>query len=345
MPRRNALVVACVAALSVAGVVVPAHGAPLRCESRTVPVHVGSAAWTIGGTYCASRQTPDAVFVLVPGATYNRAYWDFPYQPKTYSFARAMAKRGYASFVIDRLGTGDSSKPPSAVVNTSVQVEALHQLIESVRAGGFETVIVGGHSLGSMIALVQAARYHDVDGLLVTGLTHKPVGEALLHLVADHAHPAPMDPAFAGTVDPGYLTSKPGTRYSAFHAPGQVDPQVVAVDEATKDVVALGEPGEGFVWTSSLAPSSSQVSVPVLVAQGGDDPYFCGPEAGGSDCSDESALLAEERPQYAGAPCVDAVVMPGVGHDVNLHPSAPAYQDRVADWADALLAGDCPAGR
>lgn len=72
------------------------------------------------------------------------------------------------------------------------------------------------------------------------------------------------------------------------------------------------------------------------------DQIFCTPLA--TDCSSRAALVAEERPYYAGALCLDAVVMPGVGHDVNLHPSAPEFRAKVIAWADAVTGGGCPSG-
>jgi hypothetical protein len=57
------------------------------------------------------------------------------------------------------------------------------------------------------------------------------------------------------------------------------------------------------------------------------------------NCTRSASLLRAEGPFYAGAPCVDAVSMPGVGHDINLHPSAPRYRAEVIGWADRVVAG------
>jgi pimeloyl-ACP methyl ester carboxylesterase len=86
--------------------------AGVACHQRTVQVRV---ELQISGTYCRPNDgSATSAIVMVPGGGYNKAYWDFPHEPGTYSFARAAARARYAAFAVDRLGTGDSSKPLSA---------------------------------------------------------------------------------------------------------------------------------------------------------------------------------------------------------------------------------------
>jgi pimeloyl-ACP methyl ester carboxylesterase len=284
------------------------------------------------------------VFLLIPGGSYNRVYWDFPYRPAVYSFNRAMARAGYASFAIDRLGTGASSKPLSWLVTSTTEAGAIHQVVQHLRKtgfddGGFRTILVGGHSLGSWIGVIEAATFRDVDGVLLTGFGHRFGVTSFLQL-AGATYPAFLDPKFSGEgLDPGYVTTQPGTRESAFYAPGRPDPDVVRVDEETKDVASVAELADGLAL-ATLLPYSSAIDVPVLLVVGQSDPYFCGGTA--SDCSDADTLAAEERPLYGEAPCLAAAVIPDIGHDVNLFPSALGYQALVADWARALVAGGCP---
>ena len=47
----------------------------------------------------------------------------------------------------------------------------LRNVIRSARRQG-KRVILGGHSLGAAISLVEAANYHDVDGVLSAGVAH-----------------------------------------------------------------------------------------------------------------------------------------------------------------------------
>jgi pimeloyl-ACP methyl ester carboxylesterase len=316
----------------------------VTCDDRTVSVRLGLR---IAGTYCRPSGTPRAIFVLVPGATYNRAYWDFPLQPDTYSFARAAARRGYAVLAIDRLGTGDSSRPLSATLTATLDAATVHDVISHLRGTGFDgrkfsRVLLAGHSLGSTISILEAATYRDVDGVVPTGISHRLNLAVVTKLFLHDFHPAPLDPALASRgLDPGYLTTRPGHRYAAFHAPGQVDPAVIAEDESTKDVFSPTETADG-IGISILTAYSSLIEVPVLLANGQQDTLFCGPLA--ADCSTRQAFLRQERPLYGGAPCIDAVLLPSVGHDINLHPDTPTYQTKVIDWADAVTSGQCPDG-
>jgi pimeloyl-ACP methyl ester carboxylesterase len=315
------------------------------CDTRTVSTKVGLASWTVSGTYCRpAAGAPDSVFVLVPGATYSREYWDFQYQPETYSFSRALVRDGYATFAIDRVGTGQSSKPLSLTVTSSAQASAVHQVVSRLRGAGFDghgfsRVLLAGHSAGSGISILEAATFGDVDGLVVTGLAHRLNLPALTTL-ASSLYPAILDPKYAGTtLDVGYLTTRPGMRKPAFHDPGQVDPGVIAHDEATKDVFSATELPDA-VALGVLLSYSDRITAPVMVLVGDADGLICGTL--GSDCRSAATLLAQEQPFYSNARCLSAVTMPGVGHDVNLHPTAPVAQQRVADWADAIAGGGCP---
>ena len=43
--------------------------------------------------------------ILVPGATYNHAYWDWPLDPERYSMMEMARKAGRATLACDRLRT------------------------------------------------------------------------------------------------------------------------------------------------------------------------------------------------------------------------------------------------
>ncbi|SMC72882.1 alpha/beta hydrolase [Kibdelosporangium aridum] len=306
------------------------------CVQADVPVHTLTVIGTMHGTLCLpAGPTPDTVMVLVPGATYNSVYWDFPYQPNTYSFTRAMTQAGYATFAVDRLGTGQSTRPLSAQLTALVQADAVHDVIQALRAGSvggtaFSKVIVGGHSLGSIISIIEAATYQDVDALLVTGASHQLNTVNSATLVTVHLRSVALTPGFPNH-DAGYLTTVPGHRKPAFHDPDFVEPAVIALDEATKDVVSSVEAPDGLTL-GVFAPYSALVDVPVMVTIGERDPIFCGALA---QCT--ALFQVVERPYYLGAPSVDFFVLPTAGHSINLNPDAPAMHDAVVDWADSVL--------
>lgn len=329
---------ACALALTVLGIAMvlspQSQASQVTCEDRHIPVTLAGLPQTMFGRLCVPSGA-SAVQVLIPGGTYNSTYWDSPYDPRSRSFRVAANNAGYATLTVDRLGTGRSSKPLSAIVTAIGQAHAVHEVVQALRAGtlgpAFDKVILGGHSLGSAIAMMEAGTYHDVDAVLITGMAHRlsPLGTVPLFT---SLVPAALEPRFAG-LDIGYLTTRPGTRYRAFHSPGPQDPEVTATDESTKDVIAPGEVIDGAL-IGAVIPYTKLIDVPVLVALG-DDPSFCG--LLGTDCSSAEGLRRSEAAYYSPAARLRTYVHHGYGHAFNYAPDAPGYHGFVMGWADEAL--------
>ncbi|CRK58264.1 hypothetical protein [Alloactinosynnema sp. L-07] len=308
----------------------------ITCRELDMPVTLAGLPQTMYGKLCV----PDGartVQVLIPGGTYNSTYWDSPYDAATRSFRLAANHAGYATLTVDRLGSGRSSKPLSATVTAIGQADAIHQVVRKLRAGtfgpAFDKVILGGHSLGSAIAMMEAGTYHDVDGVLITGMAHRLSVLGTLPLFSSLI-PAALDSKFAGLgLDIGYLTTRAGTRYTSFHSPGPRDTGVTGTDETTKDVVAPGEVLDGAL-IGAVIPYTRLIDVPVLLALG-DDPAFCG--LLGTDCSSAEGLRGAEALYYSPAARLRAYVHHGYGHAINFAPDAPAYHDFVTRWADEMV--------
>ncbi|MGH3861578.1 alpha/beta hydrolase [Actinokineospora sp.] len=319
----------CAAALITAGVCLlptatPAGAASVTCQDLRVPVSVTGTAQTMYGRLCVPEGAK-TVQVLIPGGTYNSSYWDIGHSPETRSFRLAMNDAGFATLAVDRLGTGRSSRPLSVTVTASTQADAVHQVIRTLRPR-FAKVIVGGHSIGSAMAMIEAGTYGDVDGVLVTGMTHR------MNLVTVIPVLANMIPAPLGGLglDVGYLTTSPGTRYSAFHSPGPLDADAIAFDESTKDVFAVTESVDTLLLTNVVIPATRRIQVPVMLVVG-DDTHFCGAPLG-SDCSSAEALRASEAPFFSEAARLRTFVLNGYGHSINYAPNASQYHRAVAAW-------------
>ncbi|MFE3192655.1 alpha/beta hydrolase [Nocardia sp. NPDC059240] len=307
----------------------PAHG----CRDVGFPVPQG----TIAGTLCLPDQPTDAVMILMPGSNYNHVYWDFPYQPDTYNFRQAMNRAGYATLVADRLGNGASSRPFSLSLTATATADALHIMVQALRAGlagnqPFTKVVTAGHSLTSGTSVMEATDHHDVDGVLLTGYSHALSVPDVLGVIATY-YPAVDDPEFAGRgYDSSYLVSRPGSRAADFYGIDP-DPQVVALDEATKETFSLTEYPDGL--RSTLPGMSSLIDVPVLVADGSRDRLSCGPDF--DICTDTPTLYAAEQPYFSPAARLRTFVLPGSGHAVNLAPNTRDYQAAVIDWMKSVV--------
>lgn len=323
----------CAAALLATGITLvpqPASAAVV-CEDVHTTVKIGltpliPSAERMYGRLCVP-QGAKTVQVLIPGGTYDNSYWDIGYEPGTRSYTRAQNKAGIATLAVDRLGTGKSSKPLSALVTASTQASAVHQVIKTLKPR-FDKVIVAGHSIGSAMAMIEAGTYQDVDGVLVTGFTHKMNYVTVVPVLAN------MIPA---GLDLGYLTTMPNTRYNAFHKPGPLVSGAISFDESTKDVFAATEAVDTILLNTVIIPISRKIDVPVMIVVG-NDTHFCssGLPLMGSDCSSAAALKADEAQFFPAVPRLDTFILNGYGHSINYAPNAPEFHSAVAAWSKGI---------
>jgi pimeloyl-ACP methyl ester carboxylesterase len=155
------------------------------------------------------------VQLLINAATCNHDYWDFGRMDGiTYSYARDVAARGFPTFALDMLGSASNSHPLSDQLTSQAEAYVAHQIVQGLRDGSitgvqFSKVITVGDSLGSLVVWQEAITYADVDGLIVTGVTHSL--SRFQEVAKTDFYPAVDDPKFAGSrPDAGYLTTVPG---------------------------------------------------------------------------------------------------------------------------------------
>lgn len=341
--RLTALVVAvALIGLPVPADAAPGAGTPMRCHNDDVRVSIAPGLPTterIFARLCLpAGRTPRAVQLLTHGWSYDHNYWDVP-DPDggtRYSYVSAAVRAGYATLAYDRLGDGQSSHPPSAVVTFDTGVWIAHQVVQALRTAritgpagrvGFRKVIEVGHSFGSWYTWFEASRYRDVDAVILSAATHRlNVPATGVKAVLD-ARPAMLDRRFGLRYDPGYLTTSPGRRYHAFSAPAKVDPRIRAYDEATKQTGTAAE----LAAIPEILATPLDIRVPAFVVLGAVDGLFCGPLA--TDCSSVQAFLAPER-QALGPhiPTVDGYRLPAAGHDLNLMPNAQKWFTAAQTW-------------
>jgi alpha-beta hydrolase superfamily lysophospholipase len=352
--RRPVVAVSLAATLTALSALASAPGAArastlsaLNCSAHTLPVAIadpGPADQTLWGQLCyRGPQEPGTVQVLVPGATYNHLYWNFPYGDGYYSYVDAATAAGYATFDVDPIGQGNSSHPPSAEVTLTAEAVALHDAITALRSGAvgghpFSHVITVGHSIGSVDAWLEAATYQDADAMIITGALHALSPD--ISVLEDDLYPAALDPRFASSgLDAGYLTTEPGTRGSIFYDPRSTDQNVVTADEADKDTVTVPVLA-GATSMLALPPDqqpSDQISVPVLVAVGADDNLFC---TGVTvyNCDRAASVQAFESQYYSPAAHLTLVTIPGTGHDLALATTAPITDAVMIGWSLSVVA-------
>ncbi len=383
--RRAGLAVLCALLPFSAATPAPAQDAARECRDVRVPVALTEGAPTtesIYGRLCVpAGQRPETIQLLVHGITYTGHYWEFP-DPvggtDRYNYAAAANRAGFATLAIDRIGSGRSSHPLSTSITIDSNAYTVHQVVQAIRSGAiggqpFDTIVYVGHSYGTWTGWFALSRYHGVDAAVFTAAFEELTATAPL-VVLSSSYPAAADPAFAGrNLDPGYLTTLPGTRDELFYEPAPVPPAVVAHDEATKSTVTATE----LANYPLILNAPLDIRVPVLLVAGTEDSLFCtenldavppvtggspagaalhelaapaedgtapqsqdvtGTRLGGANCDTAAALVADER-EHLGpqVPSVDAFVLPGAGHDLNQAPNAQRYFAATNEWITQTL--------
>jgi pimeloyl-ACP methyl ester carboxylesterase len=296
----------------------------------------GETAWQVHAElFVPDGPTPRTVQLLVPGFTYDHRYWTVP---GPYHYAAAMLRAGYAVLALDRIGTGGSSRPPAREVTADSNTAVLHQVVQALRTGtaglpAFDRVVTVGHSYGSGIVLMEAARHHDVAAAVITGMLHT---QAPLHARARQMfHQASDDPMLGGGDYPAdYATHLPGKRAALLEAPGGVDPEVSAYNERIKSTATIGE-GDTLAQTYDPAHSRA-LDVPTLVVVGGSDQLFSAGEDGRPEIE---PVLDRERACFSPAAQLEIAVVAGSGHALTIHRTAPDFFEVVREWGDRRLGG------
>ncbi|HEX3612387.1 MAG TPA: alpha/beta hydrolase [Sporichthyaceae bacterium] len=386
-PVRFRRVLGLVVALAVAAVAPPAvaarsdSGAVANCRAVRVPVQlsVGTRAGLSGELCSATRAVPAlqrAVQVLVAGTAYGRSYWDFPYQPENYSYVRAANAAGFATLNFDRIGIGESSRPPSPQVTIPSNAETIHQVIAQLRSGAvdgitYDHVVLVGHSMGSLMVWYEAAEYRDVDAVISSGILHTFDGPAVARFGAT-LYPAALDPRFAGRItDPGYLTTMPGTRAQSFYHLSTADPRVIEADERLKETATSFEAADVFgqEFPGTIGPArdpvcsaaaalcagvagtfwygvTPKIDVPVLTVVGQYDNLLCG-SGQPSRCADLGAIRADEAKYFSGSTraCLVLAQVLDSGHDLNLHRTAGSWFALANRWSAFALGQSRPGSR
>lgn len=307
------------------------------CQTVRTSVQLSSTdptTYQIWGQLCGAAPGR-TVQLLVSGFTYDHLYWDSPIDPAKYSYVDAMNKAGYATLNIDRIGTGNSGHPPALNVNVDSNAYVVHEIIGKLRAGtiggvSFPKVIVVGHSLGSVITMTEAGKYHDVDGVVLSGISHNIVTTNVAVLFAT-TEPTQLDPVLSKQNLPlGYVSTEPGIRKSDFYYTPTADPAVIAYDEAHKSTGTLGELAtipDMYAWSLSI-------TAPVLLIDGQRDQIVCGPLGSSSPCDAPVSYLTTERAFYPVAKSFTPEIVPDTGHDLTLHETAPQFFGDVQQWAN-----------
>jgi pimeloyl-ACP methyl ester carboxylesterase len=301
------------------------NGSLRSCQTVTIPVALHShqpADQRVSAEYCTPYgEQVGTVDVLVPGATYNHTYWDWPQDSSKYSYTDKTLSAGRAVLAIDRLGTGASSKPLGTSLTVMSSAYVLHQVVGWVRdTKGYGTVDVVGHSLGSAVVAYDAAQWtSDPTRVVLTGFMNEPTTNLALFVAA--SHPVLKSPT--------YITTDRGMRGKFLYDTKTADPNVISYDEAHKDVVSATELATAL--TEVLRLPTKTITAPVYLVNGQEDALFCG-GVRIVNCSNSKATIRYEQPYYRDAASFSYDSVPDTGHSLALAASADKSFDMINSW-------------
>jgi pimeloyl-ACP methyl ester carboxylesterase len=299
-------------------------------NNTSVPCATDGAAHTIHGRIVGPPSQLDAgnrartVVLSLHGLGYGEFFWDFQAVPG-YDWSAALASRGIASVVIDRLGYGASSHPPGTQSCMGGQASIAHQVVTALRGGSytmdggpglaFPRIGLMGHSAGGQVAQIEAYTFDDIDALVL--LSWADLG-ASPQVLAGFARTGGV--CLTGGNPPGYAPlGQNGDEFKAlmFH---DADPAVVGAATRLRHPDPCGDDASipaGILLDALEVPS---IDIPVLLVFGDNDAIFPPP------------ALERQKGMYRGSRDLTGLTIPDTGHALSLERSAPFTRDVVSSW-------------
>ncbi|WP_326567071.1 alpha/beta hydrolase [Amycolatopsis rhabdoformis] len=328
----------------------PARASSCRVVQTPVSVPGVPAPGRLAGDLCTPAAGNGTVLLLVAGGGENADYWNLP-ELSSGSFVRAALAEGYATYALDRLGTGRSTVPASSKsVTYDAQVSTVDQVATALRAGSkafgtqWHTVVGIGHSLGSgTLAGVAARDTGALDALVLTGYGAAVTPETLQ---LDKLYQVPartVGDRWRG-LDDGYVTVLPDKveQIGLVHGPG-TDPHALAAIGAHQGILSdteLASRPQG----PAAAAQAARIKLPALVAVGQFDRHYCeGNPVGAApsptpQCANAGAFQAYEKKLLPNA-CLATNLVAGSGHAIQEELAAPTANTLYLSWLRATFSG------
>jgi pimeloyl-ACP methyl ester carboxylesterase len=309
------------------------NGSRLPCPSDGDPYElnghmIGPAAKVEGS---APGRRP-AVTLYLHDFSFGQFFWNFSAAPR-YDYAAQMARAGHASVVVDRLGYGSSGQPEGDQTCLGAHADMAHQMIGMLRSGDyfveggvpmrFGRVTLAGHSVGALIANLEAYSFNDIDGLVAIGHTPQVTQQAFRDFYTNRTVcEAGGQPARAGGPGGYAYFGQTGADFRAnvFH---RADPAVMTLATALRGRDPCGDTGSIIDALVQEVKTLPLVKTPVLLVCGREDavtPEFACPHL---------------KRRYTGSRDVSLAFVPRAGHALPLERTAPILRRRVSAWLDA----------
>jgi hypothetical protein len=289
--------------------------------------------YTVAGHLSAPRRAlagGSAVALYLHEFSFGQFFWRF--QVSGYDYAKALARAGHASVVVDRLGYDDSSHPPGDAVCLGSQADVAHQIVSALRSGSYTTaegrparfgrVALGGHSVGGVVAEIEAYSFRDIDALVLLAQADQDFTPEVLSVsfqagLRCGTGGEPADPGGA----PGYVYFSPspeGFRHFSF---ATAEPRVADAATAMRNRDPCGDVQSLASAVATNQMNAPSIGVPVFLLYGTADPAYQQPQAG-----------QDQRNLFSGSKDVTLRFLAGQAHALTLERAAPDVQSAAAEW-------------
>jgi pimeloyl-ACP methyl ester carboxylesterase len=261
-----------------------------------------------------------AATLYVHGDAVDESLWRYSKTPG-YNYAVEMAKRGFVSVTVSRLGYPGSGRPNGNEVCLGSEADVAHQIVLALRHGNYrvgsaiqgplvQRVALAGHSASGFAVMAEAYSFGGIDALAVIG-SGEFVKPRAPQAVFDQQSRCP-------SAADGYALIETTDEQAAADFFHDADPAIVA--DVTKNRPPDSCAGLMYVPSNMASDAAflSDVEIPVLLITGDSDAFFDDPN--------------HEAHLFSGSKDVTAVLMKDTGHAITLGHTAAAFRDQMADW-------------
>ncbi|PMD26058.1 alpha/beta-hydrolase [Hyaloscypha hepaticicola] len=276
-----------------------------------------TATYHVSGTFCGPSSNKASTLLLAThGASLDRYYWDFQYEPSCYSFVDFAVSKGYSVFYYDRVGAGESSLLSGYVAQIPINVGVLEQLTNYIRSGSLSLagnkykpnkIVLLGHSVGSIISNALLVTNPTIaDGAVLTGWSPNSGLLAAIPCIFAGIQAKiakTVNPARWGAYDNGWFTVIDIYAYiELFYKIGSFDFTAVQFALNTSWPIGIME-----FLTIYVQGFVSQSTIPVLFQVGSNDAIICQGNCSGVFTNVVGLLFPKSA-------SLEAYIQPNTGH-------------------------------
>lgn len=263
------------------------------------------------------HEPPKGIVLALHGGGYGAGYWDFP----PTSLLTIAAARGHYAIAIDRPGYGAAFAFPMPL---AVQIDVILDLVDQLLAReGLMPVLLAGHSMGGILALMTAAdpraasRISAIDICGVPLLYADAMQEALIgrRLADNQTHFPAIDAA--------------QSRQLFFGPDGSFVAEALVADAALLAPIPVAELPDAAFAPRDLPAAMRRITLPVRLTFAEDErSSIATPE-----------VAAKARQHLSGSLHSLIRFEPRTGHNISLHSAGRAFHEGMIDWFDYSLQG------